>query len=764
MSTIMSDIELLSPAGSVETLYAGINAGADAVYIGGQLFGARAYAENPDNSQLLSAIDYIHLNNKKIYLTVNTLLKDKEIEEQLYNYILPLYKQGLDAVIVQDIGVFCYIKNNFPDMDIHISTQMGVSGVSAAKLLKEMGASRIVTARELSLKELKKIHDNVDIEIESFIHGAMCYSYSGMCLFSSVAGGRSGNRGRCAGPCRQPYELYENGRHINNKNSMYALSLKDMNTLSILPEIINSGVYSLKIEGRMKSPEYVAGVVSVYRKYIDLYFDKGLENYKISEEDMDNLLGMYSRSGSCTGYYKNHNSKSMISYEKPSYKTENDTFINDIREKYCKEKKQKEAVASITIRQNKPAILEISDNDISVSVMGDKAEIASNRPLSEENVYKQLNKTNTSLLKFHKIFTYIDDNIFMPVKQLNELRRRAITEFTEMYLSKYRRSVTVNEKCFEDLYDKNSCNKKSCNENLCNENNSHRINLICMVSTSAQAKCVSEYEHIKEVYVSTDYMNVIECASVISNILNTDRKCYVVMPAIFREKGIKYMENLLRILSDNMITKDEIGFVIRNIDELGYVLYNNITDYIIDNSLYAFNKYSYDFFKKHNAKRVTLSYELNYKELIRQNYGDSELIIYGKIPLMISSGCVNMNYNSCDKVQKKINLKDRLGYNFTAYNCCEFCYNIIYNNIPLSLLGVHNKLHKIKTDNYRINFTLEDAKTTRIILDKFVKTFYYSDDINNISTDNSNTNNHNANNDNIEDFEFTRGHFNRGVE
>ena len=284
-----NNIEILAPAGSLDTLYAGINAGADAIYIGGTKFGARAYADNPDEYNLLQAIDYVHFNNRKIYLTVNTLIKNNEIEEQLYDYIYPLYKQGLDAVIVQDLGVFEFIRNNFRDLDIHASTQMAVSGVESAKLLKKMGASRVVTARELSLMELNNIHNNVDIEIESFIHGAMCYSYSGMCLFSSMIGGRSGNRGRCAGPCRQPYEVYMGRKRINNENNLYALSLRDMNTLEIIPEIIDSGVFSLKIEGRMKSPEYCAGVVSIYRKYVDLFFEKGKDNYRIDKNDMRNF-------------------------------------------------------------------------------------------------------------------------------------------------------------------------------------------------------------------------------------------------------------------------------------------------------------------------------------------------------------------------------------------------------------------------------------------------------------------------------------------
>jgi putative protease len=731
----VNNIELLSPAGSIETLYAGINAGADAVYIGGQQFGARAYADNPDASQLLEAINYVHFNNKKIYLTVNTLLKDEEIEEQLFEYILPLYTSGLDAVIVQDLGVFQFIKDNFPNIDIHASTQMGISGIEGAKLLKNMGASRIVTARELSLSELKSIHNEVDIEIESFIHGAMCYSYSGMCLFSSIAGGRSGNRGRCAGPCRQPYQVYESGNQINDKNSLYALSLKDMNTLSILPDIIDSGVYSLKIEGRMKSSEYAAGVVSIYRKYIDMFFEKGREGFEISEEDIKNLSNLYSRSGSTTGYYKVHNSKTMVSFAKPTYKTENTEFLNNINENYCQERQQKEADAKVVLKNNELAQLEIYCDGFGVSVIGEKVETASNRPLSEENILKQLNKTGDSLLKFHKISIIMDDNVFMPVKQLNELRRKGINEFTNIYLKKYRRNE-VSPKNNNFILIENE-KTEAINEE------SNKINVICSVNTPEQAGCVLGCDEIKEIYVSTDYMNVDECESVINNITKADKKCYIIMPSIFREKGIKYMNNLMKKISF------KAGLVVRNIDELGYVIRYNIQDYIVDNSLYSFNKYSYEFFKKHNAKRVTLSYELNYKELIRHSHKDNELVVYGKIPLMVSSECINMNYNKCDRVQKNINIKDRLGYDFIVRNCCNYCYNIIYNNVPLSLLGVKEKLSKINTKNYRINFTTESEKDVKTILDKFIKTFYYEENIDNGY---------------IEDFDFTRGHFKRGVE
>ena len=261
--------ELLAPAGSMESLKAAVHAGADAVYMGGQRFGARAYADNPDQDHLKEAIDYCHLHGRSLYLTVNTLLKEQEMCE-LYDYLAPLYEHGLDAAIVQDMGVLSFVREQFPDLPIHASTQMTVTGADGAEFLKEFGVTRVVTARELSLKEIREIYEKTGMEIESFVHGALCYCYSGQCLFSSLIGGRSGNRGRCAQPCRLPYELYQKEQAVRNAEGMYLLSPKDMCALELLPEILKSGVYSLKIEGRMKKPEYTAGVVRIYRKYLDL--------------------------------------------------------------------------------------------------------------------------------------------------------------------------------------------------------------------------------------------------------------------------------------------------------------------------------------------------------------------------------------------------------------------------------------------------------------------------------------------------------------
>ena len=309
-------VELLAPAGSYESMVAAYSAGADAVYIGGAKFGARAFADNLDTDQMKKAIDYAHIRGRKLYLTVNTLLKQKETEE-LYDYLLPFYREGLDAVIVQDFGVFQMVREAFPDMDLHASTQMTVTGVRGAAWLQERGASRVVTARELSMEEIRKIHEQVPVEIESFVHGALCFCYSGQCLLSSMIGGRSGNRGRCAQPCRLPYQLYEEDSLLSR--DPYLMSPKDMCTLDLIPELVESGIYSFKMEGRMKKPEYTAGITSVYRKYIDQYLNDGKENFMVRPEDRSLLMDLYNRGGFSQGYYQQHNGKDMMSMQRPNH-------------------------------------------------------------------------------------------------------------------------------------------------------------------------------------------------------------------------------------------------------------------------------------------------------------------------------------------------------------------------------------------------------------------------------------------------------------
>ena len=312
-------VEVLAPAGSYDILTAVIAAGADAVYLGGDMFGARAFAGNFCKDELIRALDYAHIRGKKIYMTVNTLLKENELNNMLVDYIAPFYEAGLDAAIVQDMGVFKTLRYNFPKLALHASTQMTVTGSYGASILEKMGATRIVTARELNFDEIRSIREQCNVEIESFVHGALCYCYSGQCLLSSMNGSRSGNRGRCAQPCRLPYDVYDRELKVNDKSSLYALSPKDMCALDILPQIIESGVNSLKIEGRMKNVTYAAGVTALYRKYTDMFLECGSDGYKVDRQDIKDLMDIYNRGEFTSGYYNHSKGREMMSVQRPNH-------------------------------------------------------------------------------------------------------------------------------------------------------------------------------------------------------------------------------------------------------------------------------------------------------------------------------------------------------------------------------------------------------------------------------------------------------------
>ena len=317
--------EILAPAGSTLSMKGAIAAGADAVYIGGSKFGARAYADNPETDMLLSAIDYVHAKDRRIYLTVNTLLKEQELTKELYHFLEKYYRAGIDAVIVQDVGVLHFLATHFPDLPVHLSTQMTLVSADGVKLLADYPVTRLVPARELSFEEIGILRANTELELECFVHGALCYCYSGQCLMSSMIGGRSGNRGRCAQPCRMAYTVLEDDRKISE--NLYALSPKDMCTLDRIPELVKAGINSFKIEGRMKRPEYTAGVTAAYRLMTDLYFEYGEDEFQrylkkhpdILKEQLNKVADLYNRGGFTSGYYVQHHGRQMISMERPNH-------------------------------------------------------------------------------------------------------------------------------------------------------------------------------------------------------------------------------------------------------------------------------------------------------------------------------------------------------------------------------------------------------------------------------------------------------------
>lgn len=322
--------EVLSPAGSMESLRAAVSAGCDAVYIGGSRFGARAYADNPGTDEMRRAIEYCHRYDRKIYMTVNTLLKEQELEDSLFDYMEPYVREGLDAAIVQDIGVMALLHEAFPDLDLHASTQMTITQGETGHLLQDYGVTRMVPARELTLAELEQMRKDTGLELEVFVHGALCYCYSGQCLFSSMLGDRSGNRGRCAQPCRQAYRVTDlKGVALSGEHGPYVLSPRENGNLALVPDLMLAGVDSLKIEGRMKRPEYVAAVTAAYRRQVDLASQRGPREYREYsrthpeqlQKELQTLGELYNRQGFTRGYLMGEAGVPILGHKEMTGKT-----------------------------------------------------------------------------------------------------------------------------------------------------------------------------------------------------------------------------------------------------------------------------------------------------------------------------------------------------------------------------------------------------------------------------------------------------------
>ncbi len=406
--------ELLAPAGNFEGFIGCVNAGCDAVYLGGSKYSARAYADNFSDEEIVKAIKYAHIFGVKVYLTVNTLIKQREMDDAV-EFVRPFAEAGLDACIVQDIGLAKRLMEEYPAVEYHTSTQGFVTGIDSARYYKNLGASRVVLAREMTLDEIIDIKKNVDIELETFIHGAMCYCFSGQCLFSSSYGGRSGNRGRCAGPCRLPYG-----------NDEYILSLKDQFTLSILPKLLEAGIDSLKIEGRMKKPEYAAFVTAMYRKYIDLYYSK--RPYIIEKKDLEDLHNMYLRSETGTGYYDKAKGRDMVTLSNPAYNGSSDELMQAVRKAYIEKPLKTKILGYFYAHEGENIILTLSRGESSVSVTGDICDKALNRATTVEEIKKNLMKLGNTPYEFEDIIFDVSEFVFVPAGKINDLRRRAVEE------------------------------------------------------------------------------------------------------------------------------------------------------------------------------------------------------------------------------------------------------------------------------------------------------------------------------------------------
>lgn len=779
----MRKVELLAPAGSIESLYAAINNGADAVYLGGSKFSARAYASNFDNETMKKAVDYCHSYGVKIYVTMNTLLKEKELNEAI-KYVGYLYEIGVDALIVQDLGLVSLIQEKYSDFEIHASTQVTIHNGEGAIYFKEKGFTRIVLSRELSLEEIKHISKDLNIETEMFIHGALCVCYSGQCLMSSMIGGRSGNRGRCAQPCRMEYTLKSNNM---GEKKAYLLSPKDMCTIGNVKDIIDSGAYSLKVEGRMKRPEYVAGVVENYRKAID----KEYYNKKFNvQEGKKVLLQLFNREGFSTAYLRKNIGKDMMSYKFPKntgveigkvldngevilkeslslgdgirFKDKGFTLSKILKNKqevkkaeigdrvtlFPKEYKKGEILYRTSSKELflsleesiKPYMKKISlrgEVDFKVNfkiklktsfmgkiyeVEGDIVEKASNKPLDKERIINALKKSGEYPYKLENIEFSAFEEGFIKIASLNNLRRELFDKILKDVTSKYRRKRNIKETLKKDI----------------NLKENKELSILYTCCTKEQLKALGELK-VKNIGVdlslkSKDRISLKDLEEY------KDLNLYILTPEIIKEEFDLVVEEIEKASKyiKGVITSNA-GIINKFKDKL----------YLIgDYKLNIFNSKALEFYRE-DLNNVSLSLELNRKEI--KEIGDKRAAlcgIYGKTELMVSEYCpIGSSFGGKCKdkdcngacMKDSFTLIDRMNEGFKVMTD-KYCRSHILNSLPLNLIDEIKDLKAIGINEFRVDFKDESENDVIEIVNeiKGVKK--------------------------VEGKKFTKGHYKRGVE
>ena len=745
--------ELLAPAGSFASLKAAVAAGADAVYMGGARFGARAYAQNADQDEMIAAIEYAHLHGCRLYMTVNTLFKENELGD-VYEYLLPYYKAGMDGVIVQDLGALSFIREHFPGIELHASTQMTITSVYGAKELKRLGCCRVVPAREVSLEEIRRIYDETGMDIETFVHGALCYCYSGQCLMSSLIGGRSGNRGRCAQPCRLPYRVYgqENGTAVNKEDQKCVLSMKDLCTLDILPQILEAGVFSLKIEGRMKSPRYTAGVVRIYRKYLDRYLEYGSEGYYVEPEDKKELLDLFDRGGFTSGYYTRHNGRDMIALkEKPEFRETNKELFDFLDREYVETEKKEPVEGYAYLAEGLPSVLTLTCGDISVTVSGQEPQAAKNQPMTREKVIRQLGKTGATAFEFTELEAEVCGALFLPIQALNELRREGFEALTEAIHNQWRRKAPEAGEVQNgaDSGEKSS-RAAGCAGPVPDESAGKRpMYLTVSAETGDQLSAALAVPEVRRICLDASSFQPERWAEFVQLIHQAGKECYLTLPHIFRTHAIGFFRTYRSCLEQAGFD----GLLIRAFEEIQWMREEQISlSASFDASVYAWNHGAVHTLKEEQAAFITAPWELNSRELepvfeaCRREGLPAELIVYGRAPMMVSAQCITKTVKGCSKCPSLLWMKDRTGARLPVQNHCAFCYNTILNPLPVSLHGCADSVKRLAPEGLRLCFTIETGEETKAVLNAFAAEFIRGENAEPPFT------------------EFTRGHFRRGVE
>ncbi|KYH31059.1 putative protease YdcP precursor [Clostridium tepidiprofundi DSM 19306] len=790
----MRKIELLAPAGEMNSLIAAVQNGANAVYIGGSRFSARAYAGNFNDEEIVKAVDYCHLYGVNVYVTLNTLLKHTEIHDAL-KYCEFLYNIGVDALIVQDTGLIYLVRKYLPEFELHASTQMTVHNAEGALFLKDLGLKRIVLSRELTLREIEYISKKFKIETEIFIHGALCISYSGQCLMSSIIGGRSGNRGRCAQPCRLPYKLVNLNNGLEKKG--YLMSPKDICTINDVAKIIESGAASLKVEGRMKRPEYVAGVISAYRKAIDSFYDNS--HFDVYEQQ-NRLMKLFNREGFSKAYLFGNTGASMMAYNfpkntgieigkvlnnnyvqlfgnlavkdgirtesggftvnkiirngkevyeayegenviiKPSnyskneiiFKTYDYKLLNELYQSYKNMFDKKVAVTTnVLFKVDKPISLEAEYDGVTFKVEGDIVQKAINKPLNKERLIKNLNKAGDIFIKIESVNFEVFEEGFLPISAINDVRRKLLIKIENHIKNKFKRNKKIDIKNIVKTENENIC------DNFTQEKNMPQ--LLVVVNTEEQFRAALD-EGVQDIAVTLFNKN--------GNINFHSEKefnLYFKIPNIIKDYEFSEVSKIIEenINSINGLITANLGIINK---------FRGRTKIIGDYKLNIFNEYNFKFFND-ILDGAYLSVELNkseIKEIMKScNNFSCGIIVYGKYEIMVSEYCVigsvfggKTEEKNCsgECTRGKFVLKDRMGKEFKL-KTDKFCRCYIYNSVPTNLIDNIDELNRENLKSYRIDLIDENYEETICV----IKSFKYKKWLG-------------------EKKEFTRGHFKRGVE
>lgn len=738
--------EILAPAGSMEALYAAIHAGADAVYFGGKVLSARAYAGNFTETEIRQATELLHQSGAKAYLTLNTLVKNHELK--LLNEIGDtLCQAGVDAVILQDMGAYLFFKKYFPELVLHASTQMTVHSIAGAKRLYDLGFERVVLSRELDLKEVKEIMAAVPIEVETFVHGALCYCYSGQCQMSAAYGERSANRGKCAQPCRLPYET--------GKQKGYFLSLKDQMTLHYLPELTAAGIHSFKIEGRMKNPEYVYTTTSMYRKYRDLALAGG--RYQVEEADIQKMNEVFSRGQTSPGYYFVRKSAQMIFPEQP--KTAKLTNAKTLAElSFVREKpiSKVEINMEFQAKLHRPMQLIIRFQGGTADIppvyqIGPEVEPAAKRAVTQADIEKPLSQIGDTVFILTNLKIDLAENAFIPLSQIKELRRQALAE-AEAAWKKWLSEQMPKPKEFQPNYQ--ALAHQILTMDGPGKSYSHpQVSVLVRTTEQLKSVLVSAADRIYLEWSFLAIEKIIEMIGAWNQEHQADNKrFFLALPTILRNQEQKcFWQDFHRLRDAFKEWNRELGALVRTADHLN-VLSSQKIPVVLDHSLNIWNQFAYHFYLDTDKPvDICLSNEINY--ISRSKIGAFEMVIYGKLATMQTANClanVHSQAGNKDKnpfckigaVESLDYITDRKGSLLGYHRNCKSCSNTLFNSVPLYLADLDTDFA------HCLRFELLDEKPAEI-----ARLMQIISEI--------------KNGNKIKDNpfgEFTRGHYSKGVE